>query len=505
MPDIILSTLNARYIHSSLGLRYLLANMGELRRTAEIREFTLENQPAEIVEQLLSLKPSIIGFGVYIWNIEQTTKLVGLLKTIAPEILIVLGGPEISYEQAEQPIAAMADYVICGPGERRFADLCRRLLQGDAPPEKMLPALFQDPREIAFPYACYTDEDIAHRVIYVEASRGCPFTCEFCLSALDKTTKDFDLEGFLAEMARLHERGVRHFKFVDRTFNLKVSSSCAILAFFLDRLDADLFLHFEVIPDRLPERLKQLLQAFPEGTLQLELGVQSFNPETQALISRKQDNAKSRENLAWLRQKTHAHLHTDLIIGLPGEDMQSFGRGFDEMVGLNPHEIQLGVLKRLRGAPISRHSESYDMRYSPAPPYEIMSSGAIDFFTLQRLKRFARYWEMLANSGRFRSSLPLILGEQPFKRFLLLSDWLYATTGQVSRIALKRLFDLAHRGMIECLDCAAEQVESLLMEDFRRARIKGAPPFQAVSERQERAKLSRGKGLKRQNRHTRDA
>jgi radical SAM superfamily enzyme YgiQ (UPF0313 family) len=298
---------------------------------------------------------------------------------------------------------------------------------------------------------------------------------------------------------------VRHFKFVDRTFNLKVSSSCAILAFFLDRLDADLFLHFEVIPDRLPERLKQLLQAFPEGTLQLELGVQSFNPETQALISRKQDNAKSRENLAWLRQKTHAHLHTDLIIGLPGEDMQSFGRGFDEMVGLNPHEIQLGVLKRLRGAPISRHSESYDMRYSPAPPYEIMSSGAIDFFTLQRLKRFARYWEMLANSGRFRSSLPLILGEQPFKRFLLLSDWLYATTGQVSRIALKRLFDLTHRGMIECLDCAAEQAESLLMEDFRRARIKGAPPFQAVSERQERAKLSRGKGLKRQNRHARDA
>lgn len=503
MPNIILSTLNARYIHSSLGLRYLLANMGELQQETVIREFTLEPHPAEMAEQLLLMRPMIIGFGVYIWNVEQTTKLVGLLKAIAPEIIIVLGGPEVSHEDDTQPLVAKADYVISGPGELQFADLCRRILLGDAPLDKLLPARHHDLREVAFPYSFYTEEDIAHRVVYVEASRGCPFKCEFCLSSLDKTTHTFDLDAFLGEMARLHERGVRHFKFVDRTFNLTVNNSCAILEFFLGRLDEDLFLHFEVIPDRLPDRLKQLLQRFPEDALQLEVGVQSFNSRVQDLISRKQDNSKSRENLAWLRGQTNAHLHTDLIIGLPGEDMQSFGRGFDELVGLQPHEIQVGVLKRLRGAPISRHTEAFDMRFTTYPPYEILSTDQIDFLNMQRMKRFARYWEMIANSGRFRSTMPLILRDKPFMHFLMLSDWLYATTRQISRIALKRLFELLHRGMIDCLGCVADQTELLLTEDFQRARIKGMPSFQRASDLQSGTNPAKGKYFKRQSRHSR--
>ncbi len=501
MPKIILATLNARYIHSSLGLRYLLANMGELRQATEIREFTLEPQLAEIAEQLLLTQPRIIGFGVYIWNLEQTTKLVRLLKTIAPRIVIVLGGPEVSHEQRDQPIVAAADYVISGPGELQFAQLCRRLLAGDAPSDKLLPARQRGLSEIVSPYAFYTEEDIAHRVIYVEASRGCPFKCEFCLSALDKTAQGFGLDAFLGEMDRLHSRGVRQFKFVDRTFNLAVNTSCAILAFFLERLDDRLFLHFEVIPDRLPGRLKGLLQRFPPGSLQLEVGVQSFNPEVQELISRKQNNAKSRENIAWLRKQTHAHLHTDLIIGLPGEDIDSFGWGFDELVGLQPHEIQVGVLKRLRGAPISRHTETFDMRYAGDPPYEIMSTDRIDFLSMQRMKRFARYWEMIANSGRFRATLPLILDQQPFRRFLKLSDWLYETTGQTSRIALQRLFELLHRGLIEHLACPVEQTESLLSEDFLRGRTKGMLSFQQATAVQAGTPKTKGTGLKRQSRH----
>ncbi len=503
MPNIILSTLNARYIHSSLGLRYLLANMGELQQETVIREFTLEPHSAEIAEQLLLMQPMIIGFGVYIWNVEQTTRLVGLLKAIAPQIVIVLGGPEVSHEHEIQPIVAAADYVISGPGELQFTGLCRRILSGDTPFDKVLPARRHDLREIASPYPFYTEEDIAHRVIYVEASRGCPFKCKFCLSALDKTTHAFDLDAFLGEMARLHERGVRHFKFVDRTFNLSVNNSCAILGFYLDRLDETIFLHFEVIPDRLPERLKGLLQRFPEGALQLEVGVQSFNSRVQALISRKQDNAKSRENIAWLRNQTNAHLHTDLIIGLPGEDMESFGWGFDELVGLQPHEIQVGVLKRLRGAPISRHTETFSMHYASYPPYEILSTDRIDFLTMQRMKRFARYWEMIANSGRFRSTLPLILDDKPFMRFLMLSDWLYETTGQVSRIALQRLFELLHRGMIKRLGCLAVQTELLLTEDFQRARTKGTLSFQRASGLQGCTTPAKGKGLKRQSRHKR--
>jgi len=498
-----LSTLNARYSHSALGLRYLLANMGELQRQTVIREFTLESNPAEIAEQLLMLEPKVVGLGVYIWNLEQTTRLVGLLKAIAPRVTVVLGGPEVSHEHAAQPIAAKADYLIQGPGELQFPRLCREILLGRGPSRRFFPSKELNPREILFPYACYTDEDIAQRVIYVEASRGCPFKCEFCLSALDKTSRAFDLDAFLAEMARLFERGVRQFKFVDRTFNLAVESSCAILAFFLERLDEELFLHFEVIPDRLPERLKQLLQRFPEGSLQLEVGVQSFNPRVQALISRRQDNARSRENIAWLRRHTQAHLHTDLIIGLPGEDMQSFARGFDELVALQPHEVQVGVLKRLRGAPISRHSEAFDMRYSPTPPYEILSTDRIGFFAMQRMKRFARYWDMVANSGRFRSSLPLILGAEPFERFLALSDWLYDTTRQVHRIALPRLFKLLHRGMLDCLGCAAEQTELLLTEDLQRAGMQGAIAFRKSAPQPVGSPDSnRGRGKKRQRRHT---
>ncbi len=504
MPKIILSTLNARFVHSSLGLRYLLANMGKLQQETVIREFTLEPNPAELAEQLLVLEPRIIGFGVYIWNVEQTTKLVGLLKAIAPQIIIVLGGPEVSHEHATQSVVAKADYVIQGPGELQFPWLCQGILLGRAPLNNILPSKDLSLNEITFPYAFYTDEDVAHRIIYVEASRGCPFKCEFCLSALDKTSHAFDLDAFLGEMDRLYERGVRHFKFVDRTFNLAVNSSCAILEFFLERLDEDLFLHFEVIPDRLPIRLNQLLQRFPEGSLQLEVGIQSFNPQVQDLISRKQDNARSRENIAWLRRQTHAHLHTDLIIGLPGEDMQSFGRGFDELVGLQPHEIQVGVLKRLRGAPISHHTEAFDMRYSPAPPYEILSTNRIGFFDMQRMKRFARYWEMIANSGRFSSSMPLILGDAPFMRFMALSDWLYDTTHQVSRIALQRLFELLHRGMVECLGCAGEQTELLLIEDFQRARMKGVLSFQKASALPVRSMSpEKGRGLKRQRRHAR--
>ena len=174
---------------------------------------------------------------------------------------------------------------------------------GAPPAEKIQAAAPPSLDSLTLPYRCYSDEDIAHRVIYVEASRGCPFRCEFCLSALDRTVRSFDLSLFLDEMARLYERGVRHFKFVDRTFNLNIESGVAILEFFLERLDPELLLHFEVVPDRLPERLRETLARFPAGSLQLEVGVQSFDPEVQARISRRQDNAKSRDNLAWLRRQ----------------------------------------------------------------------------------------------------------------------------------------------------------------------------------------------------------
>lgn len=477
MPDILLATLNAKYIHASLGLRYLLANLGGLRSRAGLAEFTIEQRPGDIAEQILAHAPRILGLGVYIWNARETAELVAILKRIAPELTIVLGGPEVSYEPAEQTAVAMADYVVAGQGDLAFRDLCAQLLDGRRPEPKFVEAAPPRPDELVLPYDEYSDRDIAQRLIYVEASRGCPFKCEFCLSALDKTAQPFDLDSFLAAMSVLHARGARHFKFVDRTFNLKVDTGRRILQFFLDRLSDDLFLHFEVIPDRLPDGLKELLVKFPPGSLQLEVGVQTFNPQVQALISRRQDNARTAENLAWLRRFTHAHIHADLIVGLPGEDLDSFGAGFDRLYALRPHEIQVGILKRLRGAPIARHTESCGLRFAPQPPYTVLATDRIPFADMQRMTRFARYWDLIGNSGRFVESLPLLLADAPFARFLSFSDWLFTRTGQTHRIALPRLFEALREALADVFGVHEDHVLDALARDCAVHGTKGCPGF----------------------------
>ena len=482
MPAVLLSTLNARYYHASLGLRYLQANMGELEADTRILEFTIQQRPIEIVEAILAESPRIVGFGVYIWNIEETTKVVAMLKRVAPEITVVLGGPEVSYEWEQQEIVALADYLITGWGDVSLPRLCRELLTGEAPAQKVIAGEQPALTDIKLPYRLYTDHDIAHRLLYVEASRGCPFKCEFCLSSLDKTAWPFDIDEFLNEMDALHRRGARHFKFVDRTFNLNIKTSLRIMEFFLERMSEDLFLHFEVIPDHLPEKLKEAILRFPPGSLQFEVGVQTFDPEVQTLISRKQDNAKTEENLRWLREHSTAHLHVDLIIGLPGEDMDSFGRGFDRLVDINPHEIQVGILKRLRGTPIIRHTDEFGMRYNPHPPYNILATDRIDFATLQRLSRFARYWDMVANSGRFQRAMSLLLGNAPFARFLRFSDWIYGKAGQTHQIALDRLYDMVFDALVAEFDVSPMTAIEALGADYRDSGAKGAPRFLSQAE-----------------------
>ena len=450
---ILLSTLNARYAHASLGLRYLLANMGPLQEQTRLQEFVIGAKTTEIVERLLAHAPRIIGFGVYIWNVDETTKVVAMLKRVAPHVTIVLGGPEVSYEANKQAIVQLADYLITGWGDVTFPALCGEILNGPKPLMKIHAGVQPPMADIALPYAFYTDEDIAHRTIYVEASRGCPFKCEFCLSALDKTAWPFALETFLGELEALHARGARLFKFVDRTFNLNIKTSLKIMQFFLDKLAADphdpVYAHFELVPDHLPDALKDTIAKFPPGALQFEIGIQSFNPDVQALVSRKQDNAKAADNIRWLCQHSQAHLHVDLIAGLPGEDMASFARGFDRLVALQPHEIQFGILKRLRGTPIIRHTGTFGMVFDPYPPYTILATSLIDFATMQRLVRFARYWDLVANSGRFAHTIVRMLDAAPFDNFMAFSDWIYRRTDATHRIALDRLAALVAQWLQE--------------------------------------------------------
>ena len=440
--DIVLATLNAKYPHCAFGLRYLLANLGELKSRAGILEFDINQRPLDIAEQILRQEPRIVGLGVYVWNATQSAQLVAELKRLRPELIVVLGGPEVSHETDHQPICQQADFVITGEADLAFAELCQQLISGNRPPVKIITATPPDLTKLTLPYDLYDERDLDHRVIYVEASRGCPFECDFCLSALPVPVRTFPLEQFLTAMQSLLDRGCQQFKFVDRTFNLNIKISAAILEFFLARYRAGLFLHFEMIPDHLPVALRQIIQRFPPGALQFEVGIQTFNEAVAGNIHRRQDNVVAEENLRWLRTETGIHIHADLIVGLPGENLESFATGFDRLVASHPQEIQVGILKRLRGAPIARHDKEWGMIYSPNPPYEILQTNLIDFFTMQRLRRFARYWNLIANSGHFPSAMPAL---ENFYEFLNLSDWLFAETRQTHGIARTRLTELLVR------------------------------------------------------------
>ncbi len=521
--DIILATLNAKYIHASLGLRYLLANMTrhggpDLRLRTVLREFTIARKPQEVVDELLATLgidtgtgssagtgPRVIGFGVYIWNVTQTCEVVRLLKAQRPEITVVLGGPEVSHETEGQAIVQLADHVITGWGDVSFPKLCHALLDGPKPLMKIILGEQPPLDDIDLPYADYSDADLAHRLLYVEASRGCPFKCEFCLSSLDKTAWAFDLDAFLAELEGLYQRGARNFKFVDRTFNLKIDASVRILQFFLDRLTEDLFVHFEVIPDHLPDKLKAMIAQFPPGVLQFEVGIQSFNVEVQQRISRRQDNDKTEANLRWLVNESNAHLHTDLIFGLPGETLESFAQGFDRLHSLQPHEIQLGILKRLRGTPIARHTVEHGMVYEAEPPYTVLQTHAVSQAEMQRFTRLARYWDLVANSGRFARTLPVLMqGVSPFWAFMAFSDWLWHTSGQTSGLTPETLVDALFDYLSRERGHDIEQVRQTLLADYLASGARARPtclrdvlPAQAAPMPRHQRTLS-----ERQDRHT---
>ena len=484
MAEVVLTTLNARYWHSSFGLRYLKANMGELAEATELIEFTINDRLIDVVAGIRGHQPKIIGLGVYIWNIDQTTQLISDLKLACPDAVIVIGGPEVSYEYERLPVVELADYLITGEADLAFPRLCRQLLarpQSDllqlpVAEHKVISGTVPSLADIRMPYDLYSDEDIAHRVIYVEISRGCPFTCEFCLSALEIPVRLFDVETFLAAMQSLLDRGARQFKFVDRTFNLNLRVSELVLQFFFDRMTEGLFLHFEMIPDRLPDGLRTLIAKFPAGVLQFEIGVQTFNEDVGELISRRQDNQKLADNFQFLRKQTGVHIHADLIVGLPGESLRSFADGFNRLVRLGPHEIQVGMLKRLRGTPIPRHDTEWGMNYSRNAPYEILSNRLLDFETVHQMRRFARYWDIFANSGNFVRSIPLLWEtEEPFESFRTFCSWLYRIEQRTHTIPLKVQVTRLFQYLTVERSLAEDRVAPVLLEDYQRGGRRDVP------------------------------
>ena len=461
---ILLATINAKWIHPSLALRLLKANLGALKDRCEIMEFALRQPLREKTEPILAARPRILGLSVSIWNLTATLELLKELRGrwdaegegSCPRPFVVLGGPEVSHLPDDAEIFRHADCRVLGEGETAFRELCEAVLDegfsGTITPVASREFRRVDVSAVQSGYGLYADEDLRGKLTYVEASRGCPYSCEFCLSARDVKVREFPLEPFLEEMRGLIFRGARTFKFLDRSFNLNAARGKRIMEFFLEHLEGagapasagspPFVVHFEMVPFRFPPELVETIARFPPGSLRLEIGIQTLNPEVSALIGRPADPARELETLRLLRQKTGAIIHADLIAGLPGEDAASFGKSFDllwEALSLPPGnapepcppgshppvEVQLGILKLLPGAPIARHSAAFGMRYNPLPPYEVIETSALPAGELDRIKNFARFWELIVNRGLADP------GSSPvFDRFMSLADSLLARFGR---------------------------------------------------------------------------
>jgi len=467
MPDIALVTINAKWIHPSLGLRLLQANLAELEARSHLYEFATRQEPSVWTETLLAAKPCIIAFSVSIWNHTATLSLLKTLEVrweqssgTAQKPIIIMGGPEAANLPPDTELLTHADWLIRGEGELAFRDLCRELL-ADAGTDTTIKTIRRlqttnttepntmesasakhgphvvEAEELELVaidpgYRLYTEEDLSRKLTYVEASRGCPFGCEFCLSSTDRRVREFPMDRFLSNMETLIARGARSFKFLDRTFNLDAGRARAIMEFFLERLVPGMFVHFEMIPGRFPIELREMLIRFPPGSLRLEVGIQTFNPTVAALVGRTSKPETELETLRFLRDHTNAIVHADLIAGLPGEDFASFGRGFDLLWSAGPNEIQPGILKRLPGTPLTRHDQTYGMSYSEEPPYEVVSTSVLSKEELDRLKNFARFWELIVNRGHFSSFVDRVFpsDQSVFDRFMVLADSLRARFGR---------------------------------------------------------------------------
>ncbi len=402
-PSIGLITLNAKFIHSSLSLRSLrnaARNAGHL--STWIREFTI-NQPIwKIAAEIQKTNPDILGISIYIWNRQKSFELIEMLQKQNPEIKIVVGGPEVSFDNEPPPGCTL----IAGEGEAKWVEYLGYACGGSLPPANVLERFKTFGTDLPPLIAPYLKEDLPelkNRYAYIETSRGCPYLCSFCLSALDEKVRYFD-EGLIQEqLTMLLDAGVLKFKFVDRTFNLNPKRMKRLIEW-LSRFE-DREFHFEVVGDILSEDMLDFLSEVPKGVFQFEIGIQTLNEEVNSRMDRRQDNTKLFSAIRRLIKEDKIHIHCDLIFGLPGENLEDALGSFEEVLQLKPHELQLGFLKFLPGAPIKSLIKEFDYRYLSSPPYEVIANRDLSSNDIIFLKNFDEIFDQFYNSKRFRFTI----------------------------------------------------------------------------------------------------
>ena len=432
-------TLNAKFIHTSLSLRYLRnaardAGYGNVW----IEEFTIHQPVWKIAAEIQKHQPDILGLSIYIWNRQQCFELMEYLRKQDPEIQIVIGGPEVSFETYHSN-----DYcVIAGEGESKWVEYLQYACKKELPPADVLDRWQTYGTDLPDLHVPYIEEDLPHvqnRYAYIETSRGCPYLCSFCLSALDKTVRYFDDTAVRRQIEQLIAAGASKIKFIDRTFNLQPKRMRELMQWLTRFPEAEF--HFEVVGDLLNADMMAFLETVPRGLFQFEIGIQTATEPVQDTIQRKQDNSKLFETIRRLIGQDRVHVHCDLIFGLPGETVSQMMESFREVFSLRPHALQLGFLKFLPGAPIKKEIERFEYRYLSTPPYEVIANRDVSAEQITRLKKFNEVFDLFYNSKRFRFSLELLLEQHaPDDLFSRLADYLDVHTVFHSGLSLDKQY-----------------------------------------------------------------
>lgn len=436
----VLTTLNAKYIHTNLAIRYLKA-YAERDFDIEIVEYTIKDPAMNIVTDLYQREPDVIGFSCYIWNIEETIKVIDMVRKVMPDVKIVLGGPEVSYdtEYWMERLPAV-DFIVFGEGEETFHHLLTEL-SGESKFHYVFGLAYRKKGEVVInpgrpkldlttiptPHRFAEDlPDLAKRVVYFETSRGCPFSCQFCLSSIEVGVRYFDIEKVKADLLYLIENGAKQIKFVDRTFNIKRDYALEIFKFLIENHGGCVF-QFEITADIMrPEVLSYLTEHAPPGIFRFEIGVQSTNDETNELIKRRQNFAKLSRTVNMAKESGKIVQHLDLIAGLPEEDYNSFRKTFNDVFELRPEELQLGFLKLLRGTGLRHDAEKYGYVYMDHAPYEILGNSVLSFADIVRIKRVEDVLEKYWNAHRTDHTVEYLVRhefETPFDFFQSFGDY----------------------------------------------------------------------------------
>jgi len=425
--NVVLSTLNSKFIHSSLALRYLKA-YGEAHGQAyDIVEYTINMPVLHILSDITEHDIDVLGFACYIWNIEMTLHVVDMVKAVRPDIKIVLGGPEVSFTADELlERCPNIDYIVQGEAEEAFYALIEALNNGGDGLHPVIPGVrgrhasgeilgstevveVRDLSTIPFPYTEEDMDDLEHKIIYYESSRGCPFSCQYCLSGNKNTVRFFPQERTLEELQWFIDHGVKQVKFVDRTFNCAPKHHRPLMEFMRDT-ETDMNFHLEMEPELMTEWETNILCETPPGRIQIEVGVQSTHKKTLDAINRYNDWPYIQKSIRPIIQAGRTHVHMDLIVGLPHEDFKRFGQSFNDLFSLQPHALQIGFLKLLKGSGVRRMRE-YKYVADPLAPYEVLSTHVLPYDDVRFLKYLEDVFERFYNSERFRTTFGYI-GQQ---------------------------------------------------------------------------------------------